>query len=48
MSPAQLALVAAGIASGKPAPPVEVVGAEPAGAGADGPRASRCSTRCGR
>jgi cell division protein FtsI/penicillin-binding protein 2 len=31
MSPAQLALVAAAIASGKPAAPVEVVGAEPAG-----------------
>jgi cell division protein FtsI/penicillin-binding protein 2 len=31
MSPAALALVAAGIASGKPAPPVEVVGAAPSG-----------------
>ena len=31
MSPAALALVAAGIASGKPVPPVEVVGAPPAG-----------------
>jgi cell division protein FtsI/penicillin-binding protein 2 len=31
MSPAALALVAAGIASGKPVPPVEVVGAAPAG-----------------
>jgi cell division protein FtsI/penicillin-binding protein 2 len=37
MSPAQLALVAAGIASGTPAAPVEVVGAEPAGAVAAGP-----------
>jgi cell division protein FtsI/penicillin-binding protein 2 len=31
MSPAALALVAGGIASGKPAPPVEVVGAAPSG-----------------
>ncbi|MGY1711831.1 penicillin-binding transpeptidase domain-containing protein [Geodermatophilus sp. SYSU D00758] len=31
MSPAQMALVAAGIASGRPAAPVEVVGGEPAG-----------------
>jgi cell division protein FtsI/penicillin-binding protein 2 len=31
MSPAQMALVAAGVASGTPAVPVEVVGAEPAG-----------------
>ena len=31
MSPVELALVAAGIASGKPAPPVEVVGAPAAG-----------------
>ena len=31
MSPAALALVAAGIASGKPAPPVEIVGAAPSG-----------------
>jgi cell division protein FtsI/penicillin-binding protein 2 len=38
MSPAQLALVAAGIASGKPAPPVEVVGADPAGATPTGPQ----------
>jgi len=38
MSPAQLALVAAGIASGKPAPPVEVVGADPAGAVPTGPQ----------
>jgi len=38
MSPAQLALVAAGIASGKPAPPVEVVGADPAGAAPTGPQ----------
>ena len=37
MSPAQLALVAAGIASGTPAPPVEVVGAEPAGPTPEGP-----------
>jgi len=38
MSPAALALVAAGIASGKPAPPVEVVGAAPAGATPPGPQ----------
>jgi cell division protein FtsI/penicillin-binding protein 2 len=37
MSPAQLALVAAGIASGTPAAPVEVVGADPAGAAPAGP-----------
>ena len=37
MSPAQLALVAAGVASGKPAPPVEVVGADPAGEASPGP-----------
>jgi cell division protein FtsI/penicillin-binding protein 2 len=37
VSPAQLALVAAGVASGKPAPPVEVVGADPAGATPEGP-----------
>ena len=37
MSPAQLALVAAGIASGTPAAPVEVVGADPAGAAPSGP-----------
>jgi cell division protein FtsI/penicillin-binding protein 2 len=37
MSPAQLALVAAGIASGTPAPPVEVVGADPAGPAPEGP-----------
>ncbi|HEX2072254.1 MAG TPA: penicillin-binding transpeptidase domain-containing protein [Geodermatophilus sp.] len=37
MSPAQLALVAAGVASGTPAPPVEVVGAEPAGPAPSGP-----------
>ncbi len=37
MSPAQLALVAAGIASGTPAAPVEVVGAEPSGAAPAGP-----------
>ncbi|RBY87050.1 penicillin-binding protein [Blastococcus sp. TBT05-19] len=39
MSPAQMALVAAGIASGTPAAPVEVVGAEPAGATPAGPSA---------
>jgi cell division protein FtsI/penicillin-binding protein 2 len=38
MSPAELALVAAGIASGKPAAPVEVVGAEPAGPAPTGPQ----------
>ena len=37
MSPAQLALVAAGIASGKPAAPVEIVGADPSGASPAGP-----------
>jgi cell division protein FtsI/penicillin-binding protein 2 len=37
MSPAQMALVAAGIASGTPAGPVEVVGAEPAGPAPAGP-----------
>jgi cell division protein FtsI/penicillin-binding protein 2 len=37
MSPAALALVAAGIASGKPAPPVEVVGAPAAGPAPQGP-----------
>lgn len=37
MSPAQMALVMAGIASGTPAAPVEVVGAEPAGEVAAGP-----------
>ncbi|TFV83492.1 penicillin-binding protein [Blastococcus sp. CT_GayMR16] len=37
MSPAQLALVAAGIGSGTPAAPVEVVGAEAAGAAPAGP-----------
>ena len=37
MSPAALALVAAGIASGKPAAPVEVVGAPPAGPAPQGP-----------
>jgi cell division protein FtsI/penicillin-binding protein 2 len=37
MSPAQLALVAAGIASGTPAAPVEVAGADPAGAAPTGP-----------
>lgn len=36
-SPAQMALVAAGIASGTPAAPVEVVGAEPAGPAPAGP-----------
>ncbi|TFV47188.1 penicillin-binding protein [Blastococcus sp. TF02A-35] len=39
MSPAQMALVAAGIASGTPAAPVEVVGGEPAGAAPAGPSA---------
>ncbi|RBY79710.1 penicillin-binding transpeptidase domain-containing protein [Blastococcus sp. TF02A-26] len=37
MSPVQMALVAAGIASGTPAAPVEVVGGEPAGAAPAGP-----------
>src|SRR4051812_14494433 len=37
MSPAQMALVAAGIASGEPAVPVEVVGAAPAGSVPSGP-----------
>ncbi len=37
MSPAQMALVAAGIASGTPAAPVEVVGAPPAGTAPAGP-----------
>ena len=37
MSPAQLALVAAGVAGGTPAVPVEVVGAEPAGQVPAGP-----------
>ncbi len=37
ISPAQLALVAAGIASGTPAAPVEVVGAAPAGPAPTGP-----------
>ncbi|WP_246078918.1 penicillin-binding transpeptidase domain-containing protein [Modestobacter excelsi] len=40
MSPAQMALVAAGIASGTPAAPVEVVGAAPAGAAPTGPAAA--------
>jgi len=40
MSPAQMALVAAGIASGTPAAPVEVVGAQPAGAAPSGPSAA--------
>lgn len=40
MSPAQLALVAAGIASGTPAAPVEVVGGPPAGAAPAGPPAA--------
>jgi cell division protein FtsI/penicillin-binding protein 2 len=39
MSPTQLALVAAGIASGSPAAPVEVVGAPPAGPAPTGPAA---------
>jgi cell division protein FtsI/penicillin-binding protein 2 len=37
MSPAQMALVAAGIASGTPAAPVEVVGADAAGPAGTGP-----------
>ncbi|MGY1713588.1 penicillin-binding transpeptidase domain-containing protein [Geodermatophilus sp. SYSU D01106] len=37
MSPAQMALVAAGIAGGTPAAPVEVVGGEPAGPAPAGP-----------
>jgi len=37
MSPAQLALVAAGIGRGKPAAPVEVTGAPPAGPAPQGP-----------
>ncbi|WP_040338184.1 penicillin-binding transpeptidase domain-containing protein [Candidatus Blastococcus massiliensis] len=37
VSPAQMALVAAGIASGTPAAPVQVVDAEPAGAAPAGP-----------
>ncbi|RZU32674.1 penicillin-binding transpeptidase domain-containing protein [Blastococcus saxobsidens] len=40
MSPAQMALVAAGIASGTPAAPVEVMGAEPAGSAPAGPPAA--------
>jgi cell division protein FtsI/penicillin-binding protein 2 len=36
-SPAQLALVAAGIAGGTPAAPVEVIGADPAGPAPEGP-----------
>ncbi|WP_029432946.1 penicillin-binding transpeptidase domain-containing protein [Blastococcus sp. URHD0036] len=40
MSPVQLALVAAGVASGTPAAPVEVVGGEPAGAAPAGPPAA--------
>jgi cell division protein FtsI/penicillin-binding protein 2 len=40
MSPAALALVAAGIASGKPAPPAEVVGAPPAGQAPQPPSAA--------
>jgi cell division protein FtsI/penicillin-binding protein 2 len=40
MSPAQMALVAAGIASGTPAAPVEVVGADPAGTAPTGPSAT--------
>jgi cell division protein FtsI/penicillin-binding protein 2 len=37
VSPAQLALVAAGIASGTPTAPVEIVGADPSGAAPAGP-----------
>ncbi|NEK86924.1 penicillin-binding protein [Blastococcus saxobsidens] len=40
MSPAQMALVVAGIASGTPAAPVEVVGAAPAGPAPAGPPAA--------
>jgi cell division protein FtsI/penicillin-binding protein 2 len=40
MSPAQMALVAAGIASGKPAAPVEVVGGKAAGPAPAGPPAA--------
>jgi cell division protein FtsI/penicillin-binding protein 2 len=40
MSPAQLALVAAGVAGGTPVVPVEVVGAEPAGPAPAGPDAA--------
>jgi len=40
MSPVQLALVAAGIASGTPAAPVEVVGAAPSGTAPSGPSAA--------
>ncbi|TFV58766.1 penicillin-binding protein [Geodermatophilus sp. DF01-2] len=40
MSPAQLALVAAGVAGGTPVAPVEVVGAEPAGPLPAGPDAA--------
>ncbi|MCA0146588.1 penicillin-binding transpeptidase domain-containing protein [Blastococcus sp. LR1] len=40
MSPAQMALVAAGIASGRPAAPVQVIGGEPAGAAPTGPAAA--------
>ena len=40
MSPAQLALVAAGVAGGTPAVPVQVVGAEPAGPTPAGPDAA--------
>jgi cell division protein FtsI/penicillin-binding protein 2 len=40
MSPLQLALVAAGIASGTPAAPVEVIGGAPAGTAPTGPSAA--------
>jgi cell division protein FtsI/penicillin-binding protein 2 len=40
MSPAQMALVAAGIASGTPAAPVEVLGGDPSGAAPAGPSAA--------
>jgi cell division protein FtsI/penicillin-binding protein 2 len=40
ISPAQMALVAAGVASGKPAVPVEVVGAKAAGTAPSGPSSS--------
>ena len=48
MSPAQLALVAAGIASGKPGRAGGGRRRRARRAGADGPAASRCSTRSGR
>ena len=47
MSPAALALVAAAVASGSPAAPVEVLDAEAAGPSPAG-RGHRCWTPCGR